>query len=179
MATYEQARANEFSTAASLTIAGIDLTVAEDSSIAESGYRPVRLCICVTEPCDCEGPIVWMKPEDIIARDASGRSNRDGEGVVELRINPEAMVLVESVVRAKAGALQVANRRLRLKPASRFSPPRSGAGCGCGGGSPAVQRGALGASYDGQECAGGTQYDVWVEADGLDTTFYYVAVGSC
>lgn len=33
--------------------------------------------------------------------------------------------------------------------------------------------------YWEQECAGHTLYDVYVEAVGLDTTFYYTPVGSC
>jgi hypothetical protein len=177
MATYEQARANKFRTAASETITGIDLTAPESSQLAESEYQPMQLCLCVTDPCDCGGPIIWIKPDDIYGRDATGRSNRAGEEVGEFRINPDATVLVESVVRAKASALLIDNRRLRLRPSSHFQPPRNGMGRECGGA--AAQRQAPGAYYDGQECAGGTTYDVWVEADGLDTTFHYVAVGSC
>jgi hypothetical protein len=183
VATYEQARANEFTEAASQKITGIDLSIAEDSPLVQGGRTPIQLCLCVTDPCDCPGPIIWINPDDIHSRASTERSNRAGEDVTEFKIDPDATVLVESVVRAKASALQSHGRRLRLRPSSHFRPPSRG-DCGCGGGcgdcvGAGTARDRAGSYYDGQECAGHTLYDVWVEADGLDTVFYYVAVGSC
>jgi hypothetical protein len=177
MATYQEARANEFTEAATHTISGVDLALPEDSSFGASGYRPIQLCVCVTEPCDCPGTIIWIKPGDIHSQETTERSNRAGDYVVDFKIDPDATVLVESVVRAKASALQVRNQRLLLKPSRHL--PSSNRDCGCGDGGGSVARQRAGSYYDGQECAGHTLYDVWVEADGLDTTFYYVAVGSC
>jgi hypothetical protein len=176
MATYQDARANEFTAAATQSLTGIDLDLPKNSPlVVEPGYRPIRYCVCVTEPCDCEGPIIWINPDDIHSQEDTDRTNRAGDHVVEFRIDPDATVLVESVVRAKASALSPHGRRLRLNPSSHL-PTRGG--CGCGHGSTESNR-APGSHYDGQECAGHTLYDVWEESDGLDTTFYYIAVGSC
>ena len=177
MATYQQARANEFTTAAAHVITGVVLDLSEDSPlVAEGSRRPIQMCVCVTDPCDCSGPIIWIKPEDLHGQDSTERSNRDGDPVMELRINPDATVLVESVVRAKATALSIQHKRMLLNPARHL--PKRGGDCSCGGSSSATNR-APGSYYDGQDCAGHTLYDVYVEVEGLDTTFYYVAVGSC
>jgi hypothetical protein len=175
MASYDDARVNEFTRAATETITGVVLDVPEDHPlIAHRWRRPILWCECVTEPCDCEGPIIWIEDADIQERRATDRRNTAGEQLHELKVDRDALVLVESVVSAKAGALSRGHRRLYLKPASRL--PRRG-GCGCDGQS--VTNRAPGSHYEGQECAGGTLYDVYVEVDGLNTTFYYVAVGSC
>jgi hypothetical protein len=42
-----------------------------------------------------------------------------------------------------------------------------------------VPQRAPGSGYDGQECSGNTLWDVYYEQDGLETKFYYIAVGSC
>ena len=177
MATYEQARANEFNTAASHMVSGVELDIADDSPLAEGGRRPIHMCQCVIEPCDCPGPIIWVHPDDILSQESTQRTNRAGEYVSEFRIDPDATVLVESVVRAKVSALQTRNRRLLLKPESRL--PFTKPGCGCGGPEGARDNRAPGAYYGGQECAGHTLYEVWEEHDGLSTVFYYIPVGSC
>jgi hypothetical protein len=158
-------------------VSGVELDIAEDSPLAEGGRRPILMCQCVTEPCDCPGPIIWVLPEDILARESTERTNRAGEYVSDFKIDPDATVLVESVVRAKVSALQTRNRRLLFKPESRL--PFTKPGCGCDGSQTAREYRAPGAYYGGQECAGHTLYDVWEEHDGLSTVFYYIPVGSC
>lgn len=184
MTTYDQARADEFTRATTTTVSGIELEVPVDSSFARDGLIAIQYCVCVTDPCECSGKIVWIAGEAVSARVDTDRKNRAGASIVELTVDPDATVLVESVVAGKAGALRLAGRRGRLNPSSHLPASRSGQdGCGCGGGgggrgSTNDGRAAY-ASYDGQECAGHVMYDVYVEADGLDTTFHYVAVGSC
>jgi len=177
VATYEQARADEFSAASTHSITGVELAVPADSPLTEGGLIPIHVCVCVIEPCDCDGPIIWVGPDDIRSHQPTERSNRAGDDVVEFKIDPDATILVESVVRAKMSDLTMHGRRARLRPSSHLRSTKAG---GCGGGSSTMRDYRAGGSYyDGQECAGHTLYDVWVEADGLDTTFYYVAVGSC
>ena len=134
----------------------------------------------MTDPCDCRGPIIWILPDDIVSRRSTERSSRDGDAVTEFNINPDASLLVESVRRVKASALDPRNRRLLLRPESRL-PIVKGRGSGedCGGGLVSARQSAPGSYYDGQGCYGGTLYDVYYESDGIDTVFYYVAVGSC
>jgi hypothetical protein len=175
MATYEQARLNEFKAAAGHTFSGVELDIAEDSPLAEGGRIPIHLCLCVTEPCDCPGPIIWTLPGDILSRESTERTNQAGEFVSEFKIDPDATVLVESVVRAKATALQAGSRRLLFKPESRLSFTKPD--CGCDG--PRSARDAPGTYYGGQACAGHTMYEVWEEHDGLKTVFHYIPVGSC
>ncbi len=116
-----------------------------------------------------------------MSRRSTERSNRDGDAVTEFNIDPDASLLVESVRRVKASALDPHNRRLLLRPESRL-PIVKGRGRGedCSGGLVSARQSyAPGSYYDGQGCYGGTLYDVYYESDGIDTVFYYVAVGSC
>jgi hypothetical protein len=63
-----------------------------------------------------------------------------------------------------------------LNPSSHL--PAKG-GCGCGSGSDTVRSGGQTAGYHVEECAGHTLYDVYVEATGVETVFYYTPIGSC
>jgi hypothetical protein len=175
MGNYDEARAIEFTAAATNSITGVALDVQEGHPLISQGERrPILLCECVTDPCDCHGPIVWIEDADVHERLATDRRNAAGEQLSEFKIDLDATVLVESVVRAKAGALSLRHKRLYLNPSSHL-PAKAGCGSGVGPGT----RMAPGSYSAGQECGGGTLYDVYVEADGLNTTFYYVAVGSC
>jgi hypothetical protein len=184
MASYDEARVNEFTAAATKTIMGVPLEPAEQSPLISGIDRiPIKICpLCFTEPCPCDGPIVWIPEEALRERVSTTRQTTAGEELYEFKIDLDATVLVESVVRMKAGDLGRSGRShfRELNPSSHL--PTKG-GCGCGGGSHSeTTRSAGGRTsgyYDGQECAGHTLYDVYVEAVGLDTTFYYTAVGSC
>ena len=128
----------------------------------------------MTEPCECDGPIIWLEGDDIHEEVATDRQDSAGEMLYEFKLEPEATVLVESVVRATAATLSIHGRRSCMNP-SKHLPSKPD--CKCEG--PSTNRRAPGSHYDGQECAGHTLYEVWVEADGLATTFHYIPVGSC
>lgn len=177
MGSYEEARANEFTAAATNTITGVALETPEDSAFISGGGRiPIVWCLCVTEPCDCDGPIIWIEESDLRQKVATERRSRTGAELHDFKIDVDATVLIESVVRARAGDLSRRHKPFNLNPSSHL--PAS-AGCGCEGKSQLLRARGPGSSYGGQECGGGTLYDVWVETDGVDTTFYYIAVGSC
>ena len=140
-------------------VSGVELDIAEDSPLAEGGRRPIHMCQCVIEPCDCPG-LIWVHPDDILSRESTQRTNRAGEYVSEFRIDPDATVLVESVVRAKVSALQtqpevVAQTRESLAVHQTWLRLRRPEG--------ARENRAPGAYYGGQECAGHTLYEVWEE----------------
>jgi hypothetical protein len=145
------------------------------------GRSANQTCVCVTDPCHCQGPIIWTDPDNIHSREGTERTNRAGDEITEFRIDSDATVLVESIVRAKATTLPALYQRLALKPATRLPPSRGGGGCGCGGGSATVHpREAPGAYHDGIECGGHTLYDVYHESDGAGgTVFHYIPIGSC
>lgn len=106
MASYDEARVNEFTAAATKTITGIPLEPAEQSPLIRGiGRIPIQMCICVTEPCPCDGPIVWVEEGDLRQRVSTERRTTAGEEVYEFKIDLDATVLVESVVRMKAGDL--------------------------------------------------------------------------
>lgn len=79
--------------------------------------------------------------------------------------SPEAVVFAELLQHAGTVQALTTLRRLALERLKRQAPePRE----------------APGSHYGGQDCGGGTLYDVWYESDGAGgTTFYYVPVGSC
>src|SRR5215211_6555029 len=179
MASYDEARANEFTAATTKTITGVALEAPEESRmISGVGRIPIRYCVCVTEPCECDGPVIWVEEADLREKVATDRRSRTGEELHDFKIDRDATVLIESIVPARAGNLG-RHHAFGLNPSSHL--PRK-AGCGCdgeGGATTVLRANAPGAYYDGQDCGGHTLYDVWVEADGLNTTFYYIAVGSC
>lgn len=173
MASYDDARAAEFTAAATKKITGVALEVPEESALVTAAGRiPILLCECYTDPCDCHGPIIWTEEVDVHQRVTTERQSRAGQQLHEFKIDVDATVLVESIVRAKIGDLGRRRRRFNLNPSSHL-PAKSG----CGGQSEMVTR--SGSYYDGQECGGHTLFDVYVEEDGLATTFHYVPVGSC
>jgi hypothetical protein len=179
MASYDEARVNEFTAAATKTITGVPLEPAEQSAlISDIGRTPIHMCVkqCFAEPCPCDGPIVWIEEGDIRERVSTERQTMAGEDLYDFKIDLDATVLVESVVRMKAGDLGRAGAFRGLNPSSHL--PAKG-GCGCGSGSDTVRSGGQTAGYHVEECAGHTLYDVYVEATGVETVFYYTPIGSC
>jgi hypothetical protein len=180
MASYDEARVDEFTGAATKTIMGVPLEAPEQSPLISGiGRMPIKICpLCFTEPCPCDGPIIWIEEGHIRKRVSTERRTTAGEELYEFKIDLDATVLVESVVRMKAGDLG----RSGPKPLQGLNPsshlPRKG-GCGCGSQSEAARPSGQYAGYWVQECAGHTLYDIYVESVGFDTTFYYTPVGSC
>lgn len=180
MASYDEARLNVFMAAATRTITGVPLEPPEQSAFSGEGRIPILICpLCVTEPCPCpgDGPIVWVEEADIRQRASTERRTTAGEELYEFKINLDATVLVESVVRMKAGDLGRSRRShfMGLNPSSHLPSNRN---CGCGSVSPLGANRPVTGEYS-QECAGHTLYDVYTESDGTSTTFYYTPVGSC
>jgi hypothetical protein len=172
---YAEARRSRFTAAATTQIAGVPVTIPENQAI-NSGYTPIQLCQCVTEPCDCSGPIVWIPTEDIHGDTETERRNGAGEQVHEFQINPDAAVLVESIQRVNLSSLALlkdSHRRLASRDAR---PP--GRPCGCGSAVESDRPGVSGVYVD-QVCSAGTTYDVYQDVYRGETIFHYVAVGSC
>jgi hypothetical protein len=102
MASYDEARVNEFTAAATKTITGVPLEPAEQSAlISDIGRTPIHMCVkqCFAEPCPCDGPIVWIEEGDIRERVSTERQTMAGEDLYDFKIDLDATVLVESVVR--------------------------------------------------------------------------------
>ncbi len=178
MASYEEARLNKFTAAATKTITGVSLEPPEQSPLISGvGRIPVQLCICVTEPCPCDGPIVWIEEGDVLQRVTTERRTNAGEELHEFKINLDATVLVESVVRMKAGDLGRGPSHFRgLNPFSHL--PTNG--CGCGRGSHAQALRSAGETHASHTtaCLGGVLYDVYREVYDDVMHFHYVEAGS-
>lgn len=178
MASYEEARLNEFTAAATKTITGVSLEPAEQSPLISSvGRIPVKLCICVTEPCPCDGPIIWMEEGDILQRVTTERRTTAGEELQDFKIKLDATVLVESVVRMKAGDL--GRGPSHFTGLNRFSHlPTKGCGCGRGKQARALRSPGETHAHHYQSCRNGVLYDVYVEILDDVMTFYSMEAGS-
>ena len=166
MTTLNQEIENQFSAANTTIITAVPLDIPTDHPLRSKGYAAIlpSWCVCVTDPCPCkdpDGPIVWLLDQDIRTRHATKRKNKSGESLFEYHIDQDAVVITETFTRTKVTALNAHTtlRRLALERLKRQAP---------------------GSGYAGQDCGGGTLYDVWYESDGAGgTTFYYIPVGSC
>jgi hypothetical protein len=169
MTTLAQAVERQFNALNSVTLKAAPIETATDHLMRKKGYEAVlpSWCVCVTEPCNCsepDGPIIWILTGDIRSRSATKLENRSGDKLIEYVLNREANVVCEKMTTIAAGELKPAGKR-------NF-PIRTGPN--------QYMRNGPGSSYSGQECGGGTLFDVWTESDGQGgTVFYYVAVGSC
>jgi hypothetical protein len=161
---YAEARKANFAAAATTQMVGVRVNVADDQALF-SGYTPIQRCWCVTEPCKCSGPIVWIPTDDIYGETETERRNDAGEQLREFQIDADAAVLIESI------------RRVKLSSSSREATVLNKS-CGCG---VAVQSDRPGVSgvYVGQGCGGGTLYDIYSSSYKGESIEVYVAVGSC
>src|SRR5687768_6607738 len=103
MVTYEEKRRDEFLSASTMLLTGV-LLDPPDSARADfmAGHRAFVQCRCHDDPCACDGPIVWVKRDAVEAETLTARTNSAGEQLTELRVDPDAPVLVELVVRTRA-----------------------------------------------------------------------------
>lgn len=198
MPTYEQAKGKGFQEASGRVLMGIELDVAEDSPlVGQRGHVPIQVCVCVTDPCECRGPIVWVPLDDIWSRNATERSTRDGDTVTEFVVSQDTTLLVESVVQLTANTIDPRSRRLLVWPDS--PPPINlgrdggcGGGCGgsrgaWGGGRPIAGRphapgvtgfpSAPGTYFAGIDCYAHSQWAMWVDFDGYDADGYPILSG--
>lgn len=112
MVNYEEQRRDEILAAATMSLTGV-LLDPPDSARADfmAGHRAFVQCRCHEDPCACDGPIVWVKWAAVEAETLTARSNRAGEQLTELCVDPDAPVLVELVVRTRARVLGTGEAR--------------------------------------------------------------------
>jgi hypothetical protein len=182
MSTYAQEIDNQFTSAGTITITAAPLETSADHPLRAKGYSAVLAssCVCITEPCPCDdpdGPIIWLKESDVRKRVPAKGKTRSGEALFEYQLDQDAFVITETFARTKASALNGRTNNtslLRRSAHNRLLGQRTTNSTG------GLMARAPGSSYGGQECGGGTLYDVYVESDGAGgTVFYYQAVGSC
>lgn len=167
MASYNEQLESQLTGASTTKITAVPLDISENHPMRMKGYYPIMpSCVCVTEPCPCDdedGPIVWIRDDDVRKRVETKRENKAGQSLVEYYLDRGASVITETFALTTVSAL--GGRSEKRVP----TPPFRNGGSYTRSGS----------YYDGQGCYGGTLYDVWVEADGVSTNYHYIAVGSC
>lgn len=103
---YKDVRDANFMTGVMVTVAGVPLdTEGAPVGQAFANHRPVLWCTCATEPCECEGPILWIGGADVRQEVPTDRQHKAGGQLHEFKLNADTAVLVESIVGTKAGAL--------------------------------------------------------------------------
>jgi hypothetical protein len=179
--TYNEEIDNQVSIARTTTITAAPLDIAADHPLRLKGYTPVlpSWCVCVTDPCpydDQDGPIIWIREEGIQKQVDAKRQNRNGDALFKYHIDSDSVVVTETFTPTKIASLRSSSdkmsalRKSALGRLIRLS----------GGGSPQAPSRQASGYYGGQECGGGTLYDVYYDSDGAGgTVFYYLAVGSC
>jgi len=118
MATYDEAKARNFTKATTVAVTGIPLGVSEDHPLRRASFEPIQVCVCVTDPCPCDdNSIVWVGDSDVRARVATGRQAEAGEELYEFAVDADAVVVVESLHRTKAADLAGHGRPFASRPA--------------------------------------------------------------
>jgi hypothetical protein len=109
MSEYLDLRAQALSAPRSVTFKGVVLQVSEDHPYRQNGLLALNPCVCVTEPCPCDGydhgdgqEVVWYASSDVIATRDTGRRTTQGDNLVEIDLSPSSVVFVESVRRTTA-----------------------------------------------------------------------------
>lgn len=100
---YEQkTRQFEGAIATTATVTGTLVSVPEDHPFIRNGYRPLNPCVCVIEPCPCDGydhgnAIVWIPGSLILESRDTGRHSTGGDSIVEYRLERDTEVLLETL----------------------------------------------------------------------------------
>lgn len=102
MARFEESRRSALATAVSVQIEGIPLDQSEEMRIGKKGWFPIGGCICVTEPCPCDGPIVWLPEDGVVVRESTGRKTEGGDEVMRFLLEKNAKVILEAFLPVKA-----------------------------------------------------------------------------
>lgn len=105
----QEKRALYVSGSETITITGIALDASTDNPLRLGGYHPINPCVCVAEPCPCDGyeherTVLWIPEIHAASGRDTGRRTTDGEVLHEYTMPASATVLVESVVIAAAGS---------------------------------------------------------------------------
>lgn len=103
MASYETAKARAFAHATTTVLTGVPLDAPEDHPLRQAGSLPIQVCVCVTDPCPCDGhPIIWADEAAVRSRATTGRLTSGGDEVFDFAIDVDASVVVETFSRVKA-----------------------------------------------------------------------------
>lgn len=151
-----------------IRITGTQIQAPTDHPLRAKGLFAIHIgCVCVTEPCDCEDPIiVWLPPDAIRSRVASSHKNH-GEDLTDFLVDEDVRLIVERFSSVRAG--EFANRRRLSGRHPLLNNPR-----------PLLGDRALRAAEYWCNPTEHVMYEVTTEGDGgLGTTFTYTAVASC
>ena len=147
-------------------ITGTLVDVPVDHPMRVKGLTAIHMgCVCVTEPCDCEDPIIiWLPPEAIRSQSASSRKSHDDEVLTDFLVDQDARLIFETFSSMRASQF-----------ASRPTPPRRHPLLS----NPQPLLAARSVNYWCNPTEH-VMYEVMTEGDGgLGTTFTYTAVASC
>lgn len=80
---------------------------AEGTLLGERGNRGFNPCVCVTEPCPCDGYdhgnlLIWVAAHQVLSVEATGRNSTNGSPVLEVRCEPGTQLIVERMYMVKA-----------------------------------------------------------------------------
>ncbi|RKS79930.1 hypothetical protein CLV35_0346 [Motilibacter peucedani] len=115
MVNYDEQKSRQFEQATRTLAAvfGVALEAPEDHPFMQGGYMPLNPCVCVIEPCDCDGyehgnTVMWLPRVGIVEERATGRRTAAGEAVVEYRLVKDTSVLLETLRSVSAGEAMAA-----------------------------------------------------------------------
>ena len=120
-----EARSRQYERAMTVPIVGIGLGGGREFM---PGLRGIQHCLCVQDspesPCPCNGPLIWVTEEDIVAERPAGRRDREGRDLTMFAVRRDARLVVERPRSISAHTyMRIAALRARL---ARHPPRRSG-----------------------------------------------------
>jgi hypothetical protein len=124
-----EARSRQYERAMTVPIVGIGL---EGGREFRAGLRGIQHCLCVQDspesPCPCNGPLIWVTEEDIVAERPAGRRDREGLDLTMFAIRRDARLVIERTRSISAYTYtRIAALRSRLAehpPGRSGTPPR-------------------------------------------------------
>ncbi|MGW5434078.1 hypothetical protein ACWET9_44180 [Streptomyces sp. NPDC004059] len=174
MATIEKALTTAAERATTVRIKAVPVEMSEVRPFGAERV-PVIPCVCVTEPCDCDGSTIWYLPSDSI-REKTGTGTRtsDGDEVFTFYVERDAQILVETISSASA------QRLTAPKPYMEPGGPTKGPGGLPPGITVPFSINGNGSLRRLQTCAGHRLWDIYetTDSDGGLVEIYH-EVGSC
>jgi hypothetical protein len=98
--------------AAGIQIDGVPLELAHEQRLGGEQWSVLVGCLCVTEPCTCEGLTLWVSESSVLQSEGTGRRSIAGNEVRRYTLKRNATVVLEALLPVKAQGV-VALRTLK------------------------------------------------------------------
>ena len=120
--SYDDHRVSRLRRAAGIQIEGVPLDLPDEPRLGGDRWSVLGGCLCITEPCTCEGLTIWMSQSSVLQSEGTGRRSIAGDEVRRYTLKREAKVVLEALLPVKAQGV-AALRTLKRGGHPPASPP--------------------------------------------------------